>query len=467
MRLSEFGRGDGSPRRSVPKGRLATAILIVIAGCAVESNDEPPEGDATLSPPATSMEAGALPALEVDPRYLDEVEGLATRPEVVAAFVAIEGQSDASLQDLIRLTEIPAPPFMEEVRAAAYAQMLSAAGADSVWIDEAGNVLALRRGTAGERTIVLEGHLDTVFPEGTDVTVTQRGDTLFAPGVGDDTRGLIAVRDVLLAMQAADIRTRGNLLFVGTVGEEGLGDLRGVKHVLRDGGPGVDAWISVDGGDEARVKIQSVGSHRFRVTFKGPGGHSWGDFGMANPHHALGRAIENFAQAAGPYTAEGPRTSFSVGRIGGGTSINSIAFESWMEVDMRSVDTTRLAGIDSIFRTAVATALEDENAARRSGEPLTVDVMLVGDRPAGNADPDSPLIQRAAAATRVLGGEPEASSSSTNANYPMYLGIPATTIGRGGEGGDSHALTEWWLPSNEDLAVKKALLLVLAEAGLN
>jgi di/tripeptidase len=212
--------------------------------------------------------------------------------------------------------------------------------------------------------------------------------------------------------------------------------------------------------------VQAVGSHRFRVTFQGPGGHSWGAFGLANPHHALGRAIENFTLAADVHTGHGPRTSYSVGRIGGGTSVNSIPFESWMEVDMRSIDTTRLAGIDSIFRAAVDSALSEENEMRRDGAPLTVDVALVGDRPAGNVDVTTPLIQRAAAATRVLGGEPSASSSSTNANYPMYLGIPATTIGRGGEGANAHALTEWWRPVNEDVAVKKALLLVLAEAGL-
>lgn len=435
------------------------AIVVVLSACTIRPVDEAPDT-------APEGDGSELPELVAEPAHMSEIEAIAARPDVQRAFEIIDRQKTQSLRDLIRLTQIPAPPFMEERRANAYAALLRNAGADSVWIDSVGNVLALRRGTARDRTVVLDGHLDTVFPEETDVTVTQRGDTLFAPGVGDDTRGLIVVRDVLLSMVEAGMRARGDVLFVGTVGEEGLGDLRGVKHILRDGGPRVDAWIAVDGGDETRVKIQAVGSHRFRVTYKGPGGHSWGAFGLANPHHALGRAIQNFTLPADIFTERGPRTSYNVGRIGGGTSVNSIPFESWMEVDMRSIDVARLAGIDSIFRAAVYAALVEENEARRDGPPLTVDVELVGDRPAGNVDVAAPLIQRAVAATRFLGGEPSASSSSTNANYPMYLGIPATTIGRGGEGGDAHALTEWWLPVNEEVAVRKALLLVLAEAGL-
>src|SRR5690606_5459413 len=199
-----------------------------------------------------------------------------------------------------------------------------------VWIDEVGNVLALRRGTGIPVTVGLAGHLDTVFPEGTDVTVRERGDTLFAPGIGDDTRGLIVVLHVLRALEHAGIRTAADVLFVGTVGEEGLGDLRGVKHLFREGGPRLNAFIAVDGGSDAGITNEALGSRRYRVTFEGPGGHSWGAFGTGNPVHALGRALFMFDTVAARFTAErGPRTSYSTGRIGGGTSVNSIPFEAW------------------------------------------------------------------------------------------------------------------------------------------
>jgi tripeptide aminopeptidase len=305
-----------------------------------------------------------------------------------------------------------------------------------------------------------------------DVTVRMRGDTLFAPGIGDDTRGLIVVRNVLRAMVETGLRTRDDLLFIGTVGEEGLGDLRGVKHLFREAdrdpaSPRIDAFISVDGGDESRVKIQSVGSHRYRVTYQGPGGHSWGAFGTANPHHALGRAIARFAATADPLVESAEaRTTFSVGRIGGGTSVNSIAYEAWLEVDMRSLDDGALRELDAIFQAAVRHGLDEENEARRRGPALEVVVERVGQRPAAQVSLDTPLIRRAMAATEQLGIEVRTGSGSTNANVPMALGVPATTIGRGGRGGGAHSLDEWWLPENPELAVQKALLLVLAEAGL-
>lgn len=395
-----------------------------------------------------------------------QVRHVAERSDVRAAFQAIEDLERHTLRDLVMLTEIPAPPFKETRRAAAYAELLRDAGVDSLWIDAEGNVIALRKGAAGKRTVAISAHLDTVFPEGTEVTVRIRGDTLFAPGVGDNTRGLVVVLTVLRAMNAANIETKSDVLFIGTVGEEGLGDLRGVKQLFREGGPRIDAWLAVDGTGVGRIVNGALGSHRYRVTFRGPGGHSWWAFGMASPHHALGRAIHHFVTAADEYTREGPRTSYNVGRIGGGTSVNSVAFESWMEVDMRSVSPARLAGIDSLFQRAVHRALAEQNDLRRDGPPLTVDVDMIGDRPSGETDPGTPIVQRAVAAARYLGIEPTLGISSTDSNIPIAIGTPAITIRGGGKGGGAHAPGEWWLDVEGDVAIKQALLILLAEAGV-
>lgn len=407
-----------------------------------------------------------LSAQSVDPAIQAQVDALVDHPVVREAFAQIEAMDAAATQDLITLTQIPAPPFMEAERAGVYAEWLSAAGADSVWIDEEGNVVGLRRGRVGERTIALGGHLDTVFPEGTDVTVTQRGDTLFAPGIGDDTRGLIVVLNVLRAMEAANVETDDHLLFVGVVGEEGPGDLRGMKYLFRDGADRIDAWIEVDGGGLDRLVNKGLGSYRYRITYKGPGGHSWGAFGLVNPTHAMSRAVRYFQDAADTLTRSGPRTSYNVGVIGGGTSVNSIPFESWMEIDMRSVSPASLDRIDAALKASVQRALDEENALRREGEPLTVDVDQIGNRPSGELPDDLPLIQRAIASTTAFNSPTTLSRSSTDSNIPISLGVPAVTIGRGGEGAHAHAPNEWWINRDGHLAIQRALLLVVAEAGL-
>jgi tripeptide aminopeptidase len=395
-----------------------------------------------------------------------QVNALLADSRIQEALAAIETLEPTTTRDLIHLTEIPAPPFMEAERAAAFVALLTSAGADSVKVDEVGNVLAFRGGTVGERTIVLGAHLDTVFPEGTDVQVRTRGDTLFAPGIGDDTRGLILVLTVLRALERADLTTEADLIFLGSVGEEGLGDLRGVKHFFRDGGPRVDSFIEVDGGGMAGIVSMGLGSVRYRVTIRGSGGHSWGAFGLGNPIHALGRAIEAFTSVADPLTRTGPTTSYNVGRIGGGTSINSIPFEAWMEVDMRSESPESLGTIAAAFEEAVARAVEEENGLRREGPALELAVERIGARPSGETDPGTPLVQRAMAVTRYFGEDPYLSRSSTNSNIPISMGIPAVTIGRGGVGGDNHSPTEWWINREGYKAIQRALLILVAEAGL-
>lgn len=398
--------------------------------------------------------------------YDTEVRQLAEQPVIRAAFEAAEKLKPRTREDHIALTEIPAPPFKEAKRAQQYFEMLQAAGSVEVEIDEVGNVIARRRGTKGSRVVALAAHLDTVFPEGTDVTVRIEGNKFMAPGIGDDTRGLIVVLTVLRAMNQASIETKADLLFIGTVGEEGLGDLRGVKHLFRENGLDIASWIAVDGGGLDRIVHQGIGSIRYRVTFKGPGGHSWGAFGLGNPAHALARAIHYFDEEASRFVAKAPRTSYNVGRIGGGTSVNSIPFESWLEVDMRSVRPEQLAGIDALFKKAVTQAVDEQNAIRRSGDPLTVDLKMVGNRPSGAVDPSTPIIQRAIAATRLFGTEPRLGTGSTDSNVPIARGIPSVTVGRGGDGGGAHSLNEWWADVDGHHAIQRTLLLAVAEAGL-
>ncbi len=400
------------------------------------------------------------------PAHRQEIADVLELPAVKKAFEYIEAEDEQTVADNILLNEIPAPPFGEEARAAKFLEMLQAIGVDSAWIDREGNVIGLRRGAEGGRTVALDAHLDTVFPEGTEVDVTVKGDTLFAPGVGDDTRGLAMVLMVLRAMNEADIRTRDDVLFIGTVGEEGVGDLRGVKHLFSEEGPGIDAWISIDGGDLGRINHMGLGSYRYRATFRGPGGHSWGAFGLANPHHALGAAIRHFTEAADRFTRYGARTSYNVGRIGGGTSVNSIPFTSWMEVDLRSVSPARLDSLDALFREAMQRGLDEQNALRREGRPLVLELEMIGRRPSGELPPTLPLIQRALAALQPFDEEPRLTRGSTNANIPISLGIPAVTIGRGGSGAWNHSLLEWWANEDGHLAVQYALLVLLAESGV-
>lgn len=440
-------------------GLLLAGILLLATGCG-EGPDAPAE---RAGPPA-----GDSPevSVEIQEEYVDEMTALATHPQVEAAFQRIEELEDWTMENLITITEIPAPPFMEDERGAAYLEMLQEVGVDEAYRDEEGNIIGVRRGTGGDRVLVVSAHLDTVFPEGTDVTVQFRGDTLYAPGVGDDSRGLAVVLTLLRAMNEADIRTRDDVWFVGTVGEEGLGDLRGVKHLFREGGPQIDAFISVDGSGLEGVTNGALGSRRYRVTMRGEGGHSWGAFGIGNPAHALGRAIRRFDEVAADFVAEGPRTSYNVGRIGGGTSVNSVPYEAWMEVDMRSLSQESLLELDRRFVVTMEEALAEQNERRIDGPPLILELEQVGDRPSGEISPQDPFVQRAMAAVNHFGGQPRLGRSSTDANVSISMGIPSVTIGGGGVGGGAHSLDEWWLNEDGHLAIQRTLLLVLADVGL-
>jgi len=401
-------------------------------------------------------------------KYTAEIKKITSSAKVKKAMQLIVDMEPETMKNHVLLTEIPAPPFMEKVRGEKFAEMMKAAGVDSIWTDTAGNVIALKKGKTRKKRVVLEGHLDTVFPEGTDVTVKYKGDTLVAPGISDDTRALALLLTLVKAIKQTGIQTDADVLFIGTTGEEGQGDLRGVKNLFSAAGPGkIDTYIAIEGGPVGRIVHRGLGSHRYRITFKGPGGHSSGAFGIGNPHNALGRAIHYWAVEADKFTQQqGMRVTYNVGVIGGGTSVNSIPFESWMEVDMRSESPERLAGIDALLQAAVKKALAEENVMKKMGKDLTVEVKLIGERPSGSNDPNLPVIQRAMASAVYFGAEPNLGVGSTNSNIPISKGVPAVTIPRGGKDGGAHSLDEWFLNDKGYLSIQQALVILLSEAGL-
>jgi len=404
----------------------------------------------------------------IAPQYTAEIKKITGAAKVKKAMQLIVDMEPETMKNLVTLQEIPAPPYKEKIRGEKFAEMLKAAGVDSIWTDTAGNVIALKKGKTRKKRVVLEGHLDTVFPEGTDVTVKYKGDTLVAPGISDDTRALAVLLTVVKAMKQADIHTEADVLFIGTTGEEGQGDLRGVKNLFSAAGPGkIDTYIALEGGPVGRIVHRGLGSHRYKITFKGPGGHSSGAFGIGNPHNALGRAIHYWAVDADKFVQQqGLRVTYNVGVIGGGTSVNSIPFESWMEVDMRSESPERLAGIDALLQAAVKKALAEENAMKKMGKELTVDVKLIGERPSGGNDPKLPVIQRAMASAVYFGAEPKLGIGSTNSNIPISKGVPAVTIPRGGKDGGAHSLNEWFLNEKGYLSIQQAMVILLSEAGM-
>jgi acetylornithine deacetylase/succinyl-diaminopimelate desuccinylase-like protein len=365
-----------------------------------------------------------------------------------------------TIDDQIKICEVEAPPFQEAKRAELFAQLLREAGVKNVRIDAEGNVIGERPGARARPNVVLSAHLDTVFPRGTNVKVRREGYVLRGPGVGDDCRGLADVLAVARALNKAAVSTPGTITFVGTVGEEGLGDLRGVKRLfnetLKDK---IDRFVSIDG-EGLGVTHIAIGSARFRVTFKGPGGHSFGSFGVVNPIHALGRATARISDFQVPGS---PRTTFNVGRIGGGTSINAIASEAWMEVDLRSGDMASLRSLEKQFRQAVNDAVTQENA-RWNSSALTVTIETVGMRPAGRLPASAPIVQTAISVSKALNLPLPFSEGSTDANLPLSLGIPAVTIDAGGKGSGAHTENETFDATEAWKGTQRALLLTVALA---
>ena len=400
------------------------------------------------------------------------VAKLVASPAFKAAAKTLADQHDRTVADIITLTEIPAPPFKEAERGKALLEMWKAAGLSDVQMDSEGNVTGVRPGTKTKGKgpfVVLAAHQDTVFPEGTNVKVRREGTKLMAPGIGDDTRSLAVLLAYMRALDAAKIKTKADILFVANVGEEGPGDLRGTRFLFNKGPykGRITAFFSMDGTDPSRVVDQGVGSKRYRVTFKGPGGHSYGAFGLVNPMAAMAKSVVDLYAVQTP---KDPKTTYSASVTGGGTSVNSIPNEVFMEFDMRSESADELAKLDQKLVGILDAAVAGENAARdtRFGK-VSYEAKVIGERPAGHTDPKADIVLATHAAITALGFKPEHEASSTDSNVPMSLGIPAVTIGSGGTAGRAHALDEW-IDVEKDASVKGmqvGLAALLAVAGVN
>ena len=395
------------------------------------------------------------------------VRRIVSSPSYKTAAAALDTGHDQWVADIIKITEVPAPPFKEEVRAKSFAEMLRARGL-APSIDAEGNVLALRKGTAGGPVVVVSAHLDTVFPEGTVVKVRREGNRLSAPGVGDDSTGLATMLALIDALNVGRVQTRNDILFVGTVGEEGLGDLRGVRHLFNKGEyrGRIGNFFSLDGGGMEQMTTGGTGSKRYRVTFKGPGGHSYGAFGLVNPLEPLATTVNELYKLNDP---KDPKTTYSASVIGGGTSVNAIPEQVWLEVDMRSASADELKKLEQQFLAIVPRAVAAENAARLTTTGrITADLKPIGDRPAGATRRDTDIVRFAEAAYRAEGIAVKHDTSSTDSNVAMNLGIPAITLSRIAKGGGAHSPGEWVdVDKAPNVKLKRILLTtILAAAGV-
>lgn len=392
-----------------------------------------------------------------------QAQKLSDLPKIKQALEHLKATEPDTINEQIKACEIPAPTFHEAKRGEWFKQRFTELGLKNVRVDKIGNVLGERPGKSNNTVLVLAAHLDTVFPEGTDVKVKREGTILKAPGIGDDCRGLAVILAVARALNEAKIETDGTIIFVANVGEEGLGDLRGVRHLFNEELKGrATHFISVDGVG-LDITNTAVGVVRYRATFHGPGGHSYGAFGLPSPIHAMGRAIEKISRFEVP---KQPKTTFNVGKIEGGTSVNSIAHTAWMEVDMRSESAAELDKLEARFKQTVQASVDEENRARPNKTPITVDLKIVSQRPAGFQPPDSAIVKTALAAGAALGFKPGLGSASTDSNIPISLKIPAITIDGGGSGKGAHSLDEYFDSTNSHLGPQWVMLVALGIVGV-
>lgn len=386
-------------------------------------------------------------------------------PDVMRASEYFRENSASIDTEHIAICSVPASPFAETERAEYLRQRFIELELSDVLVDEEGNCVGLRKGSVEGQVVVVSAHLDTVFPAGTNFSVKEVGNRLLAPGIADDGAGLAALLAIARALNVAGIKTEKSILFVGTVGEEGEGNLRGVRHILTksEWANRVSSFISFDGSGLQRITNRALGSRRYNVTLTGPGGHSWGDFGAPNPVHVLGRVIARISSYPAPLQ---PRTTFNVAKVEGGVSINSIPDKASMEIDLRSADQGELRRLDAYFRRAVSEAVDQENEKRRSTDPeLKMKLRLIGERPTGETPPDSTIVELCLEATRAVGGQPRLDQASTDSNLPISLGIPAVTLGAGGRSGAAHTLDEWYEPQGREAGLIRGLLVIVGLSG--
>jgi len=390
-----------------------------------------------------------------------------TDPRVPRVLEILRGAVNETTEEQVRITEIPAPPFQESTRATYMKKLLASAGL-RVEIDGTGNVIGEWPGASPE-IVMLTAHLDTVFPAGTDVRVKREGGRLLAPGISDNGTGLVALVALSKAFRDAKIKTNKTILFVADVGEEGEGNLRGMRALVETYKKHLKYVLALDGSATEYVTTAALASRRVEITITGPGGHSWSDFGAPNPIHAAGRGIARFVSARVP---ESPRTSFNIGEIEGGTSVNSIPSRAQMKVDLRSESEAELSQLEGILRDAVKVGIDEEMAAARergmagSANLLNLKIDVLGVRPAGELPENSPLLAALLAADNQLGNRSRRERSSTDANIPLSLGIPAISLGAGGRSGNAHTLEEWYDPAGRELGLQRVALTVLSVAGL-
>jgi tripeptide aminopeptidase len=397
-------------------------------------------------------------------RAADEsIEKIAESAAVTRGLTWIEKNSDWITDQQIKLTEIPAPEFDEARRGEFLKQLFEASGLQ-VRVDKLGNVVAERAGTDPNSVVLLAAHLDTVFAAGTDVRVKRDGSRLTAPGIADNSAGLAALVALGRALNEANVRTKSTIVLAGDVGEEGEGNLRGIRALVEAYRSKLVAVIAVDGASTEHITTQGIASHRYEIVITGPGGHSWSDFGAPNPITALARGIVRFSNVPVP---DSPRSSYNFGTIEGGTSVNSIPARAAVKVDLRSEQESEVAKMEKSLRDAMQAGLRDElAAANENTDALQITYRSLGARPAGKMQDNAPLVETIRSVDRFLGNRSRLERSSTDANIPLSIGIPAVSLGGGGKGGGSHTLAEWYDASGRELGVKRLFLSTLTLAGV-
>lgn len=392
-------------------------------------------------------------------------ETVLTHRSLAHAHARLAAHDDAIVRSQITVAQIAAPTGEEQERGSWIARRFQDCGLSDIHTDTAGNVIGRRKGVRDLPPVSICAHLDTVFPRETDLSIRRHGARLVGPGINDNGRGLAVMLALAAEVDGARLRPHHPIEFVATTGEEGIGDLRGAKHYFATRGRDARAAIAIDGAGDERIIHRALGSRRFRVSYSGPGGHSWAAFGVANAVHAAAAAA---ARLAGLPLPTSPRTTLSVGRIGGGLSVNSIPDSAWLEIDVRSTSAAQLDLIERTVHRVAQTAADEENAKRAIGtRALIVTVESIGSRPCGETAPDHPLVQSAMAATRLVGRQPDLALASTDANVPISQGIPAIAIGAGGRGGDAHTHAEWFDNSHGTVGVARALTIVMSAAGIS